>query len=687
MTIYRVSISRILLFAVWILSLWTINLFPQPRAGKGIIDLSQYDFARDGSCTLDGEWEIYIGKHYTPSDFDTIDKTGKYSYTLLPANLNGTNINGQVTPAQGFGTYRLRIILPHSAISRTNAIASLGLYIIEIHSAYNLWIDTSLVLRQGVASPDSKQFKPEIRPGRVFFSSNKDTVQLIINFSNYFDSKMFGADDHFYIGIEKDLIALVNRKQFFYLFAFGVLIIIGLYHFILHFSRPDEKFNLSFSITTFLLAVQTLVEGERVIYYIIPDISTELVYKVWLLTINMTVTLLLFFRHLYPEETNKTVLRYLAAIFAAFSISVIFVPYSFNSKLMDYIFLTSFTGVLYIFYISVLAAKRKREYAVLVLIGLSVPLITAINDLLFGLDWIVTGYYMPIGFLFFTVFQSIIISLKNAKMFRDIQILRDELQESNNLLEERVEARTEEVRVANIELKKLNTAKDGLFSIIAHDLKNPFHVFLGYTDILKMPNNGLSNKDSLDIAVALHETAQSGYKLLENLLDWSRLQLGISKADPDELSIADVCKSAISLYSAQALMKNITLHLDIKSDSIVYADERMMSTVARNLIANAIKFSHQNSVINITIEKDNNFVILKVSDTGIGMDESLRAKLYKVDERVSRKGTSGEMGTGLGLVLVKEFIEIHRGRLEVESEVGKGSIFKIYIPVSKSTIM
>lgn len=227
----------------------------------------------------------------------------------------------------------------------------------------------------------------------------------------------------------------------------------------------------------------------------------------------------------------------------------------------------------------------------------------------------------------------------------------------------------------NKELKELNKTKDKFFSIIAHDLKSPFNSLLGFGQHLKEDFKDYTIDEIVMMIGVMHETALKGYKLLENLLEWSRMQTGKITFEPENINLKDVIDNNIDLLKQNALKKEISLSSNLHETILVNGDQNMINTIFRNLISNAIKFTHKRGEISIDCIKIDDSVQIKVTDTGIGIPEEIIEKMFKIDENISRKGTEKESGTGLGLILCKEFIEKHNRTIVCESEIGKGSCF------------
>jgi signal transduction histidine kinase/ligand-binding sensor domain-containing protein len=267
----------------------------------------------------------------------------------------------------------------------------------------------------------------------------------------------------------------------------------------------------------------------------------------------------------------------------------------------------------------------------------------------------------------------------------------EELNKSNTLLEERqnqIENQSEELMSQketllemNNKLYELNASKDKFFSIIAHDLKNPFQTIIGFSDMQKEEIKSGNFTGIEEYAGLINTSAIQTYRLLENLLEWANSQRGGITFKPVPINLMDILNEEFIVLNDIAIMKNIELKSSFPNDLIFRADNNMIKTILRNLISNAIKFTHKNGMVEVrAMIKDRN-VEISVSDNGIGMTDESMAKLFRIDANLSTQGTEKEKGTGLGLFLCKEFVEKHGGKIWVESESGKGSTFKFLIPL------
>lgn len=247
--------------------------------------------------------------------------------------------------------------------------------------------------------------------------------------------------------------------------------------------------------------------------------------------------------------------------------------------------------------------------------------------------------------------------------------------------------RADELILKNSELQQLlhlNADKDLFISILAHDLRSPFNALLNLSELLitnitQQDITGIEN-----IGNQIFKSAQSTYNLLEDILMWARAQSGQIPFKPRILSLSDICKDILEVFKSSADEKNITITCSTNDVANVFGDADMLKAVFRNLVSNAIKFTNKHGQIDIYPELNQTNVTITVSDTGVGIDPDTIAKLFDVSQINATKGTANEKGTGLGLVLCKQFIEKHGGKIWVESEYEKGSKFKFTLPLADS---
>jgi signal transduction histidine kinase/ligand-binding sensor domain-containing protein len=258
------------------------------------------------------------------------------------------------------------------------------------------------------------------------------------------------------------------------------------------------------------------------------------------------------------------------------------------------------------------------------------------------------------------------------------------LNETNTLLEERqqqIEEQTEELRAQseelidkNEKLSKLVALKDKFFSIIAHDLKNPFNTILGFSELLKNSYDEQPDEKRKRLIDYIYNSGKSAYALLENLLTWSRSQTNKLEAKPNSYMVEHIIESNYRLIKGTLKQKKITFETNYDKSLYVWTDESIINTVIRNLLSNAAKFSNEGDKITFNAELINeDFIQFEIKDTGVGLTKEEINALFKIDSKLTKPGTSGEKGTGLGMILCKEFIEKLNGNIWIESEIGVGT--------------
>lgn len=233
----------------------------------------------------------------------------------------------------------------------------------------------------------------------------------------------------------------------------------------------------------------------------------------------------------------------------------------------------------------------------------------------------------------------------------------------------------------NYELKQLNATKDKFFSIIAHDLKSPFSSLMGFAEMLALNAEMNNNNEVIEYSQIIHNSTKRLLGLVENLLQWSRTQIGTTKYSPSQLDISIQTHNIVSLLRLNAEEKDIVISPKIERNLVAWADENLYNTVLRNLISNAIKFSRVGSIIYVVAGVKNDMIEVSVADSGVGIRQENQEKLFMPDSTFTTKGTFNEKGTGLGLILCKEFVEINKGSIWVKSELEKGSTFYFTVPL------
>ncbi|MDX2429962.1 MAG: two-component regulator propeller domain-containing protein [Bacteroides sp.] len=281
--------------------------------------------------------------------------------------------------------------------------------------------------------------------------------------------------------------------------------------------------------------------------------------------------------------------------------------------------------------------------------------------------------------IFYIRFRQII--NRNKSLNEQVIERTKEINEKNTILQDQ----TEELKSQRDALNLTNSVKDKLFSIISHDLRSPFNTLKGFIELIQLKYDGYSDQEIKEMIGIISDTADNVYSLLDNLLNWSRSQRGKLSLNPRRTDFVGIINNKIELLNYQAIHKNITLEFGSASKEIMLElDPDLIHVVIQNLLTNAIKFTPMNGEIEVDCKIENMHLIAYVRDNGIGLSEEDAEKLFNPNVHFSSSGTENEKGIGLGMLICKDFIEIHQGEIWVESELGKGSTFFIKLPLTQA---
>jgi signal transduction histidine kinase len=348
---------------------------------------------------------------------------------------------------------------------------------------------------------------------------------------------------------------------------------------------------------------------------------------IMLLLINLCLGLVLYDTEIYTSTTSEIFLRESIMILFLISLAAFFV-----SPYLSYIILVLYIVVYFLF-----AYEHNNQFIIL-------------NS--------------PIIVISFVIFTAVI---GNFRQF--IQNLFDVMHENNI-----------EIQKSEEKFKKANATKDQFFSIISHDLRSPFHSMLVFSELLNTKFEEYDTEEQKKFLGYIHKGIDKTHKLLENLLLWSCSQKGSIDFKLENLNLYSIAIEIVELLHQAAENKSIKIINKISENIYVEADKDILSIIIRNLISNAIKFTHRNGNISLKAESNQQFTEITITDTGVGISKEMQSKLFDVGEKTLKQGTENEQGTGLGLILCKEFTEKHGGEIWVESEIDKGSTFIFTIP-------
>jgi PAS domain S-box-containing protein len=472
-----------------------------PRAVKGILDLTDWDFKIDGPADLSGEYEFYWRRHLSPSDFAKALPPTKTGFIEVPAYWKDKTFDGRKLPGYGYVTYRLNIAL-------TKQMDRLGLKLVEISNAYNIYLNGEKIASMGQAGTTRKTTVPQEFPQVVNFEITTNQIELIIQVSN-FHHRRGGAWSVIQLGREQDIRKAQEKRLRFDMFLLGSILIMALYHLGLFVVRRKDSSPLYFGIFCFLIALRLLTTGGRYFLVLFPETSWEVIYKFAYCSFYLAVPAFgMFMQSLFPKF-SKRLLDLVTAIAVVLSGVVIFTPARlFSHTLNTYEIITLIT-LIYGLYVIFVALPRKPVEAVVFLLGFAILLISTINDMLHVENIIYTGLFTPVGLFFFILSQSFLLSYRFSTALITVEAQRKELRDTlESYKEEIVErVRAEEALQESEEKYRtiLHGIEEGYYEV---DLSGNLTFFndslsrqLGYSKDELM---GMNNRDYMREEAAKH---------------------------------------------------------------------------------------------------------------------------------------------------------------------------------------
>jgi PAS domain S-box-containing protein len=405
-----------------------------PRAQKGILDLRDWDFHSDGPVSLSGEWAFYWRRLIGPEDFQVQNGPQETGYIGLPGSWNGLVVNGQKLSGVGYGTYRLEVLLKRSSEIMAFRLLTIG-------TAFRLIVNGKTITSAGTLATTAQEGAPDWRPHVATFRDDRDRLRILIQVSNFHHHKGGVATD-ILLGLAKDIQTVRERHIAMELFLSGSILIMGLYHLFLFACRRKDKAPLHFGVFCLLIAMYTLLSGERFFAAVFPESSWALRVKLTNLTSFMSVPVFLYFLHsLYPNEFRKTFLHLVAVSLSILSAVVLLTSAIFYTRLISVYHIITLLAGLYSCFVLIAATWKRREGAPVFLIGFSLFFIIVLNDVLYDHGIIHTGQFIGFGLFVFILSQSVLLSMRFSGAFNLSERQQEELQETNESLSREITER------------------------------------------------------------------------------------------------------------------------------------------------------------------------------------------------------------------------------------------------------
>jgi two-component system, sensor histidine kinase ChiS len=618
----------------------------KPRAQNGVLDLRNWDFKKQGPISLDGEWEFYYGKLLTPEDFKFKDKLSSPNLINIPGNFTGYVYNGQALQGQGYATYRLKVL--------TDKAQDLyGVKTEFILTSHKLWVGNKLALESGQVGKSKREASPKVVPRTGSFFNDTGEFDIVLQVSNF--TTGVTQIDIITLGTSEQIINDKISKAGFDLFLFGSTMVAGIYHFALYIKRRKDRSPLYFAVVCCLVALRTMLVGERFIQSIIPNINFivngKLLYWTFLLYIPVLIA---FIQSSYPGIVTKALVKASSiAGIAYFALILVSSPSVYRNKMLPFEIAAHIT-LIYIIAKMIQKYVSGQENYEMGIVGMFAIFITRLNDILYEYSIIQTGSYAPVGLLIFIFAQSYVLANRFSAAFSKVEEMTEKL-------------------------KSVDRLKDEFLANTSHELRTPLNGIIGLSGTLISGASGELSSDQRETLNLIQASAKRLSNLVNDLLDFSKLKNNEINLIKKPVNLRQLTNIVVKFCEPFTHGKDIKIENKISSDlAPVCGDEGRIEQIMYNLLGNAVKFTLSGTVTISALEKENSLEVT-VSDTGIGISKEQLDTIF--DPYYQGEGTRATYGgTGLGLHLTRRLVHLHGGQIQVQSEQNRGSSFTFTLP-------
>jgi len=665
----------------------------QPAAHGGVLDLRDWRFAEDGRVALRGTWHFYPGMLLSDSD-EAVQAEGKP--VTLPGTWNDYSREFGIAHGKGYGTYRLVVLADTDE-------PTLSIRIPNVFTAYKLYVNGETVAERGRVSAAEADAVASQTPQLATFVTPADgKIELLLQVSN-FHHRRGGIWVDPKLGATTEMVELQTRLTAQSMVLIGSLTIVGLYHIALFARRREEAFTLHFGLLCIFIALRTIVTGETLLQRWVPGLSWETGLKIDYASLTLSaLSAYMYIFSLFPHEASKRVGRAIVSCSMVLCAIVLLFPAYQYSRLLTVYQLFIVAVSLFILFALLSAKRRNRAGAGFVLAGVLVFTLTVLNDMVYYNEWYMSTELVPLGLFFFILMQALILSSRFSGALHKVETVSGALRELNLHLEDRIEERTDALRrskekleASNRRLERMERSRRHLMTNISHDLRTPMTLIQGYLEALQDGVVQGAEQQAQYIRMALGKIGGLN-RLIGDLFELAKLESGQVPLKIEPVPVTDWAYLIQDSFGLDIESRGMAFSLDGLDGSSgergtpweklrVNIDEGRMNQVIANLVYNALKYMQPGGKLTVAFGYDESRrrLVLTITDTGDGIAAEhmpyLFDRFYKKDD--ARQGASG--GSGIGLAIVKEIIELHNGTIEAESEVGQGTSFRIELPAMK----
>ena len=678
------------------LVLFVVACEPSPkRIHSGFVDLRK-EFKNDKTVLeLRGDWEFYWNQLLRPGD----PYTNLTGYYFLPQNWSSYEVNGEKLPPHGYATFRLTIVVPEK---KTKYALRFG----EIVSASEIWINGELVHKAGVLGKNRKEHVPYIKPDYITFEASGPNLEIVLLISNY-TAATNSAWNPIYFGLEKDLIRDFENGMMVDFVIVGIFLAFAFYMGVMMLRQPKNLFWTYSFLFILFYSFRQLFTPNYLFFYLFPGHEFPFYGRSFLVAIfTSLVFLYLLIYHLFREEINRKIFYSIVGFLSLQTITVLILPVEVYFNFLNIIFLELVLLPIYFTVITYRSFLKRKPYSFTFFLGFILLNALIFNDILFILGLISTGIYGHFGSLILVSAHMVMITInyqktiaKSEELNKELKIAIDERdlktnelleikQEEQKNLEKIVFERTRELKTAMIELSLLkdeaiqaNQAKSKFLANMSHEIRTPMNGILGIVNIILSSDLNVAQKEMLEL---VKNSGESLLVILNDILDYSKIEAKKLDLEIVEFSLIRLINELYLFYLPFANQKDLDflLRIDSTLPEKVYGDPNRIRQVLTNLIMNAIKFTEKGRIeiiCEFAMVPEGAKFQFKIHDTGIGIKEDDLHSLFREFTQVDSSSTRKFGGTGLGLVITKNLVQLMNGDIIVKSEYGKGSSFICHI--------
>ena len=641
---------------------------------KGFVHFPEKGLVENEAMKLTGTWQFYYGKHLSATEMEHLRPEDK-DYLQAPSNWMNLKRHGKNTPAFGIATYYLVIVVDTNLIKQAREYA---FRVGDITSAYTMYVNGVPLMRVGNASPIQRDFKPGYFPHTGLIHTNEDTLRVIVHVSNFFYPHFSGISRPILFGQEKEVSRLqlqTTALSIFLMCIFGILFFFELMVFI---ANCKERSHLMVSLLSFIILVKMLLDNEMTIFHFFPSFNFYIGYRIWMLTLMTIPILFSLIKLSFPNEMHRCATKIVYVIYGIIGLAILVLPLPFLLENLKAVIYFSGTSVLYLLYVMTCALIHQRRYSLAHFLSFSVACACLLYDFIMVAHPNRVNFISQIGISVYLMTQTSIILLRFIQAHKLSLNLTKELEATNLSLEATVEKRTLELQQTNSKLQQINNQKNFMLATTTHDLKNSFNILLNCSEIL-FDDKELTEEQRLYTGM-IREASRNGYRVLQNILSWARMQITDYSGTNVIRDLRGLAVMEVDTFKNQLKDKNVHVHVEVDNNLLFVCDDEQIYSICRNLLSNAIKFSQPGGEITFSNKLVEDTVEIRIHDQGVGMGPQMLATLFDNTIDNKRRGTSGESGSGLGLIIVKELVESNKGSISCISELGKGTDFILRFP-------